>query len=391
MSEQANKLLASMLDDREEIPWDEAVEAVEDHCGVKTNTAETYIRRADKATYEKTLEGDKVIIDPADKSDTVLKDTETEVIEEPVGDRTSSKFGELAVLEDKGFLLDAEGHEDGYFRRRMSSDKDSPLFKKTDVQVVTSTMSIDDASTMLIGKHGVGKDKLLLHICAKTNRPAIRLVASDDADFIDLLIGTYRPNEDGDFEFTKGLLVIALENGYTFILDEFNNLSGKLQTMLNKILEGSNQNKLAIPETNEIIEPHPEFNFVGTMNPNEVGYAQRESLDAATYSRFIPVEIPPLDTETEKKVIAGETHWEEDEETLDLLLREDGGVVSGIRALHNQGRTELWASTRDVMQIAWMEEKIGDAQAAAELVLAGRADPEDESEIRSSIRDNHWP
>lgn len=389
MSEQANKLLKELIEDNPNgLPWEHAVTEIVATCGVKENTAETYIRRSEHVAKEVTPEGDKMIVDPAEQGETIVHD-EKEVIEKEVGDGSGRSFGELNILDDVGHPLVPDGHETGYIRRRMGDNSASALAQKTDVQVVTAAMEDNDYSTLLIGKHGVGKDRLVLHICAKTNRPVIRLVANDDPDFVDLLVGTYRPDGDGNFEHRKGLLSVAIENGYTFILDEFNALSGKVQTMLNMILEDADQNQLVIPETNEVIEPHEEFNFVATQNPNEVGYGGREDLDQATSSRFIPITIPPLGDQGERKVIAGETDWDENSYALDQLLG-DGGVVQGIRSLHDMGKISLWVSTRDLIQIGRMAEKLGDPQAAAELILVGRADPEDEEPIRDKISDTNW-
>jgi nitric oxide reductase NorQ protein/cobaltochelatase CobS len=335
------------------------------------------------------MDGGKVVVDPEESDETIIHDSDG-MLEQEVGDPRGDTFGELPVLEDNGHPEVPREHETGYIRRRMTGGSYSSLSRKTDVQVVSSAMADSDFSTLLIGKHGVGKDKLILHICAKTNRPVIRLVANDDPDFIDLLVGTYQPNGDGDFVHKKGLLTIAIENGYTFVIDEFNALTGKVQTMLNMILESSDQNQLTIPETNEVIEPHEQFRFVATQNPNEVGYGGREDLDQATSSRFIPIEVPPLETSGEKKVVAGQTSWDENDRELDILLSEDGGVITGIRSLKEMGKVSTWVSTRDVIQIGRMAERLGDVQAAAELVLLGRASPEDKDAIQSNLQDQNW-
>lgn len=314
---------------------------------------------------------------------------EASVLTMEAGEQTDDKYYNLPVLEDVDHPEIPREHEDGYYFRVLGG-KGSPLGSKTDVEVVTASMADPDFSTLLIGKHGVGKDKLILHICAKTNRPVIRLVGNDDPDFIRLLVGSYSPTESGGFERKKGLLTLAIENGYTFVLDEFNTLSGTVQTTLNMILESSDQNQLTIPETNEVIEPHPEFNFVGTMNPNEVGYAGREMLDGATSSRFFPITIPELDSQSEKEVVSAETEWESDDEGLDMLLDEDGGVVTGIRGLHSMGKITTWVSTRDIIQIGRMSERLDSTRAATELVLVGRARPEDRDAIRTTINDQKW-
>lgn len=392
VTKKAQQVIDRLLESNPDgISWDRAVEEVELICNVQQNTAEAYVRGVDGISIETRLvdSGTERMVVPDDTSGDTVLHNESEVIDLEVGQPTGMYFGELEILEDVNHPLVPRGHESGYIRRRMSEDT-SALKRKSDVRVVTSTMSLDDFSTLLIGKHGVGKDKLVLHICAKTNRPVIRLVANDDPDFVDLLVGTYQPDEDGNFKRKKGLLSVAIENGYVFILDEFNALSGKVQTMLNMILESADQSTLVIPETNEVITPHEEFIFVGTQNPNEVGYSEREDVDQATGSRMVPVTIPPLSVEGEKKVAAANTFWDESDPTLDTLLRSDGGVISGLRALHDMGKTSLWVSTRDVIQIGQMAEKLGSPQAAAELVLVGRADPEDKSAVLDELNDHHW-
>lgn len=389
-SKQANRLLRKLLEDEQDgLPFDEVTLRVMDRCGVQENTAETYVRRSDHTHVEHDMDGNKVVVSPEHASETMVHGDE--VIEKEVGSPTGDKFGELDILEDVSHPLveEIKQHETGYIRRRMG-DKDMELNKKTDVQVFTSIMQDPDYSVQIIGKHGVGKDKLALHTCANTNRPVLRLVANDDPDFVDLIVGTYAPDGNGDFVHKKGLLTIAIQNGYTFILDEFNLLSGKVQSMLNMILESADQNRLVIPETNEVINPHPQFKFVATQNPDEVGYSGRESVDQATGSRFIPMTLPPLDGESERMVVAQETHWDKDSYDLRQLLREDGGVITGARTLHDMGKVSTWVSTRDVIQVGRMTEKLGSVRAAAELVLLGRADPEDKDPIGDCISDHRW-
>lgn len=391
-TKEANDLLRSRLEEHPEgLPYGEMVDAVKERCGVADTTARTYISRSEYAQVENDGAGDKVVVSSTATSDDITYEDTDKVPEMEVGDRTGKMFGELGVLQNNGhpLLEKLKPHKTGYIRRRMGSSG-SDLSRKTDVQVVTAAMSIPDYAVMLIGKHGVGKDQLVYHICAKTNRPVLRLVGTDDPDFVDLLFGSYAPNEDGDFEHQKGLLQIAVRNGYTFILDEFNNLNEKLQTQLNLMLEESDKGQMVIPETNEVITPHPEFQFVGTMNPNTIGYGGREDLDQATGSRFIPIELPPLEEQGERKVVSANTHWDENDRDLDKLLGENGGVIPGIRSLHDMGKISTWPSTRDVIQIGNMAEKLGSAQAAAELVLCGRAEGDDKDPIQDNILDQNW-
>lgn len=389
-TKQANTLIRAELQENPEgVPFDTLVSQVKETCKVAQNTADAYVRRSEETQVESTMQGDKIVVSPDGNDPSATVHDGNEVLEMEVGESTGVMYGNLEVLEDTGHPEIPRKHEKGYIERRMG-EKGTDLHHKTDVDVVSATMSDPDFGTLLIGKHGVGKDRLILHICAKTNRPVIRLVANDDSDFVTLLVGNYAPDENGDFRRKKGLLTIAIENGYTFILDEFNALSGKVQTMLNMILEDADQNQMVVPETNEVIQPHDEFRFVATQNPNTIGYGGREEVDHATGSRMIPVQLPSLGSEGEKKVIAGETYWQTDSPELEQLLDSNGGVVQGIRSLHDMGRVTTWVSTRDVIQIGRMTEKLGNLKAATELVLVGRVPPEDKDAIQSNIQDQNW-
>lgn len=398
MSKTSDQAVRRIIEEQGEVPEAKMKELVAEECGVKKSTANTYILQAPAAEKTK-KDGDRMVVSAQElaQEDQEIDVDGDEVLDMEVGEGTGQYFGNLEILKDVGHSQVPSEHEDGYFRRRMGGEASTDdLQKKTDVQVVTATMEDDDFSTLLIGKHGVGKDKLVLHICAKTNRPVIRLVANDDPDFVDLLIGSYTPDEDGGFKHQEGLLQKAIRNGYVFILDEFNTLSGKIQSSLNLILEEADKGELTIPETNEVVEPHPEFTFVATQNPAELGYGGREMVDQATGSRFIPVTIPPLDYDQEKAVVAQETEWDYDPSTgsgdteLERLLDEDGGVIPGIRALHDEGIISSWISTRDAIQVGRMASKLGSVQASAEMVLVGRVDNEDKDSVREKIVDTNW-
>lgn len=318
--------------------------------------------------------------------DTAQKIDAAAVREQPVGQPTGEYYHNLEILEDVDHPEVPREHADGYFFRTMGPGRLSTV---TDVKVMTSSMSDSDYSTLLTGLHGVGKDKLTLHCCAKTNRATIRVVGNDDDDFIDILVGGYKPDGNGGFEHRKGLLTIAIEYGYVFIMDEFNSLSGKVQTQLNMMLESSDQKQLVIPETNEVITPHPQFRFVGTQNPNQIGYAGREVLDGATSSRFFPIEIPPLQEDAEKNVVAGQTFYDANSDDLDKLIGETG-VITELRKLYHSGTITKWISTRDVIQIGRRAEDLGNTAIAAEILLNARVDPEDQDAVMTKMDDTKW-
>lgn len=381
MSQQSEKLIDDMLEEADgSLDWDRVKSTLVGELDVMSMTARKYINDSEVAEVVVDDTGNRRVIRAEYASgDTVLADEEKLV--QPVGKPTGDMFGNLSVLSEIDHPWIPRAHKTGYFRRQVTD-------RKTDVSVVTATMADDDYSTLLIGKHGVGKDKLVLHICANTNRPVIRPTFTSGAgDLVDLLIGHYTPDEDGGFTFRKGLLTIALENGYVFVADEINMVEGRIQTQMNDILEDADQAQLTIPETNEVIKPHPEFKFIGTMNPPTMEYGGTNELNAAFASRFFPIKLPELDTSSEKKVVAGETNWSVDDEELSILL-DDDGIITAIRGLHESGKIRTWISTREVIKIGRMADTLGDTREATALILKGTVHPENEDAIESVVDDD---
>lgn len=81
----------------------------------------------------------------------------------------------------------------------------------------------------------------------------------------------------------------AYENGYTFLLDEMDNISQSLAVSLNQSLS---QNVLTFPD--KTIEKHENFRFLGTGNTNGMGgnssFQGRQKMDFSFKDRFIPIE-----------------------------------------------------------------------------------------------------
>lgn len=81
----------------------------------------------------------------------------------------------------------------------------------------------------------------------------------------------------------------AYENGYTFLLDEMDNISQNLAVSLNQSLS---QNVLTFPD--KTVEKHENFRFLGTGNTNGMGgnssFSGRQKLDFSFKDRFIPIE-----------------------------------------------------------------------------------------------------
>ncbi|KAJ3786228.1 hypothetical protein GGU10DRAFT_427553, partial [Lentinula aff. detonsa] len=89
-------------------------------------------------------------------------------------------------------------------------------------------------------------------------------------------IGSYVPHPvTGKLVFTDGLLVRALRNGDWIVLDELNLAPTDVLEALNRLLDDNRE--LIIPETGEIVRPHPHFVLFATQNPSGL-YAGRKVL-----------------------------------------------------------------------------------------------------------------
>ena len=381
MTKESEQLIDELLSQNSgSLDWDRVKTSLVGELNVMSQTARKYIRDSEVADVVVDQHGNRTVIRAElNDGETVVKD-EGDLIQ-PVGKPTGRNFSNLSVLEEIDHPWIPRGHKSGYFRRKVTD-------KLTDVSVVTGTMDLPDYSTLLIGQHGIGKDALVLHICANINQPVIRpTMSSNSGDLIDLLIGHYSPTESGDLEFRKGLLTISLENGYCFIADEINMIDGQLQSQMNAMLEDADSAQLTIPETNEVIRPHPEFRFVGTMNPPTMEYGGAGELNDAFKSRFVSVKIPPLDTESEKKVVASNTYWDDDSDDLSILL-DSGGLITSLRNLYDAGKIQTWISTREVIKIGQLAETFGDTRQAAIVVLTGVVHPDNEDAVETAISDD---
>jgi midasin len=110
-------------------------------------------------------------------------------------------------------------------------------------------------------------------------------------------IGSYVSDANtGKLVFHDGVLVRALRQGHRLVLDELNLAPTDVLEALNL----DDNRELLIPETQELITPHPDFMLFTTQNPPGL-YAGRKVLSRAFRNRFIEVhfaDVPQAELET---------------------------------------------------------------------------------------------
>jgi midasin len=104
-------------------------------------------------------------------------------------------------------------------------------------------------------------------------------------------------DENGKLVFQEGALVEAVRNGHWIILDELNLAPSEVLEALNRLLDDNRE--LYIPETQEVVTPHPHFMLFATQNPPGL-YGGRKVLSRAFRNRFLELHIDDIPARPKK-------------------------------------------------------------------------------------------
>ncbi|KIK69742.1 hypothetical protein GYMLUDRAFT_52909 [Collybiopsis luxurians FD-317 M1] len=151
---------------------------------------------------------------------------------------------------------------------------------------------------LIEGPTSSGKTSSVEYLAKRTGHRFIRINNHEHTDIQEYL-GSYVPHPvTGKLVFTDGLLVQALRKGDWIVLDELNLAPTDVLEALNRLLDDNRE--LVIPETGEIVRPHPNFMLFATQNPPGL-YAGRKVLSRAFRNRFLEVhfdDVPETELET---------------------------------------------------------------------------------------------
>ena len=214
---------------------------------------------------------------------------------------------------------------------------------------------------LLEGEQSTGKNQLVKLIAKKLNLPIIRVEFDATTEFA-RIVGEYKPGADGKFVFSEGLLTKAIKYGAIFVGDELNMARSDFTSFLHELLEPGG--RLCIPEENLYVTPHPNFWFIGTMNPN---YKGTKPLNEALRARFDVIKLkyqPRVDIRL----------------TGDKRLVE---IATNIRQLYERGEFTLTIGSRDL--IAFAENRIRFGPAFAIEVLCNKFPDEESVQIKEAL------
>ncbi|KAI0087051.1 hypothetical protein BDY19DRAFT_324469 [Irpex rosettiformis] len=151
---------------------------------------------------------------------------------------------------------------------------------------------------LIEGPTSSGKTSSVEYLAKRTGHRFVRINNHEHTDIQEYL-GTYvSDHATGKLVFKDGLLVRALRNGDWIVLDELNLAPTDVLEALNRLLDDNRE--LIVPETQEVVKPHPHFMLFATQNPSGL-YGGRKVLSRAFRNRFLEVhfeDVPQGELET---------------------------------------------------------------------------------------------
>ncbi|CCD26053.2 AAA family ATPase midasin NDAI_0G02760 [Naumovozyma dairenensis CBS 421] len=172
----------------------------------------------------------------------------------------------------------------------------TPFVKKNMMNLVRAS-SGRRFPVLVQGPTSAGKTSMIKYLADITGHKFVRINNHEHTDLQEYL-GTYITDETGKLSFREGILVEALRKGYWIVLDELNLAPTDVLEALNRLLDDNRE--LFIPETQEVVHPHPDFMLFATQNPPGL-YGGRKVLSRAFRNRFLELhfdDIPQDELET---------------------------------------------------------------------------------------------
>ncbi|KKZ66310.1 hypothetical protein EMCG_07974 [[Emmonsia] crescens] len=143
---------------------------------------------------------------------------------------------------------------------------------------------------LLQGPTSSGKTSMVEYLAKISGNRFVRINNHEHTDLQEYL-GSYVSGEDGILRYQEGILVEALRNGYWIVLDELNLAPTDVLEALNRLLDDNRE--LFLPESQELVHPHPNFMLFATQNPAGL-YGGRKVLSRAFRNRFLELHFDDI-------------------------------------------------------------------------------------------------
>ncbi len=166
----------------------------------------------------------------------------------------------------------------------------SMLFYGKDILEMSIAALLQGENLLLSGAKATGKNVLCETLAYLFNRPSYNISFHVNTDSA-ALIGT-DTFKDNEVQLRKGPVYQCAEYGGFGVFDEINMAKNDAVSVLHATLDF--RRIIDVPGYDKIAL-HPAARFIGTMN---YGYAGTKELNEALVSRFLVIDMPPLDEET---------------------------------------------------------------------------------------------
>ena len=163
----------------------------------------------------------------------------------------------------------------------------------TNLHLLTRAVAAGKYPILLQGPTSSGKTSIVTYLAARLGHHCVRINNHEHTDLQEYL-GSYVTDTSGKLVFQEGALVQAVRRGHWIILDELNLAPSDVLEALNRLLDSNRE--LFIPETMEIVKPHPNFLLFATQNPAGA-YGGRKELSRAFRNRFLELFVDDIKME----------------------------------------------------------------------------------------------
>lgn len=229
-----------------------------------------------------------------------------------------------------------------------------------------------DMPVLIIGDTGSGKTTIVKSIADKQGREYIRFNLTGETT-VDEFVGKYvLRNRETVWE--DGILLKAMKSGKWLIVDEVNVALPEILFVLHSLLD-DDRSVVVANHNGEVVKPHKNFRFFGTMNPVDE-YAGTKDLNKAFKSRFgmiLNMEYPKADVEAQIIQSKGGVAPETAMQVVD--------VAQKIRKAKQDGEVFYTCSTRDLIQWASLVERLG-INDAFEVSILNKANGDSEKIVK---------
>lgn len=239
------------------------------------------------------------------------------------------------------------------------------------------------------GPTGAGKSSLVEQFSARNGKQVFRLACHGKTEMQDLSghLGLVQdtPDSPAVMRHQIGVLIRAMKLGGILLMDEGDTLHPSVALGLNGVLDGA---PYLIPETGELVHPHPDFRIVFTGNTagsgdSSGGYRGTQRQNLAFMDRFISLAVDYLKPTEEALILHRALKAIPDKIRIDAKAIEVITSVSDdVRKAFLDGSIDATISSRAIRRWAKMACFLGgDLVQAIKPVVTNKAKPEDAQAI----------